>query len=289
MAHGSRKRKLMGDINVVPYIDVMLVLLIIFMVTAPLLMQGVKVDLPKAAAEPLDPALLKNANPLVLSIDKAGKLYLNVGSHPENPLDDDTVGARTAAALRRKRRRMLTISGGLFVACVGALALAHRKKRWAMAAAAALFGIAYVAHALPVAWALSVFVYGRVAQALAPRRRVPLAIGALAALALVGFLLGAFFPTRRGPDQFMAMTGADQFWIYGRYYIGVAVAVLAAWALGIQHVLNPRGAARTVLDVRFQLCALSAAALVLLPGGVPLPGFRSGLDFVAERMSLAGA
>jgi biopolymer transport protein TolR len=102
MAQGSRKRKLMGDINVVPYIDVMLVLLIIFMVTAPLLMQGVKVDLPKAAAEPLDAELLKNANPLVLSIDKAGKLYLNVGSHPETSLDVDTVGARTAAALRRK-------------------------------------------------------------------------------------------------------------------------------------------------------------------------------------------
>ena len=87
MAQGSRKRKLMGDINVVPYIDVMLVLLIIFMVTAPLLMQGVKVDLPKAAAEPLDAELLKNANPLVLSIDRAGKLYLNVGSHPENSLE----------------------------------------------------------------------------------------------------------------------------------------------------------------------------------------------------------
>ena len=66
MAQVTRKRKLMGDINVVPYIDVMLVLLIIFMVTAPLLMQGVKVDLPKAAAEPLDEELLKNANPLVL-------------------------------------------------------------------------------------------------------------------------------------------------------------------------------------------------------------------------------
>lgn len=102
MAQGSRNRKLMGDINVVPYIDVMLVLLIIFMVTAPLLMQGVKVDLPKAAAEPLDSELLKNANPLVLSIDKAGKLYLNVGSHPERALDEVTVGARTAAALRRK-------------------------------------------------------------------------------------------------------------------------------------------------------------------------------------------
>ena len=100
MAQGSRKRKLMGDINVVPYIDVMLVLLIIFMVTAPLLMQGVKVDLPKAKAEPLDSQMLKN-NPLVLTIDRAGKLYLNVGSQPKSALDADTVGARTAAALRR--------------------------------------------------------------------------------------------------------------------------------------------------------------------------------------------
>ena len=53
MAQGSRGRRLMGEINVVPYIDVMLVLLIIFMITAPLLTQGVKVDLPKAGAEPL--------------------------------------------------------------------------------------------------------------------------------------------------------------------------------------------------------------------------------------------
>jgi len=60
----------------------------------------VKVDLPKAAAEPLDTEMLKN-NPLVLTIDRAGKLYLNVGSQPKSALDADTVGARTAAALRR--------------------------------------------------------------------------------------------------------------------------------------------------------------------------------------------
>jgi hypothetical protein len=172
--------------------------------------------------------------------------------------------------------------------CFGALALAGRRKRWAVAAAAALFGIAYVAHALPVAWAVVVLVYGRVAQALAPRRRVPLMIGTLAALALAGFLLGALFETRRDPDQFLATTGADQVRIYGRYYLGVVLAVLAAWALCFQRVVKTRGAARTVLDVRFQLCALSAAAMVLLPTGVLLPGFRTGLDFVAERMSLAG-
>jgi hypothetical protein len=173
--------------------------------------------------------------------------------------------------------------------CFGAMALWQRKARWAVAVAVLLFGTAYVAHALPVAWAVGVLVYGRVAQAMAPRRRAWLMIGALAVLALTGFLVGAFFPTRRGADQFMAMTGADQFWIYGRYYIGIAMAVLGAWAVCFQHLLNTRGATRTLLDVRFQLCALSAAALVLLPGGALLPGFRSGLDFVAERMSLAGA
>jgi biopolymer transport protein TolR len=97
MAEVRRKRRLMGEINVVPYIDVMLVLLIIFMVTAPLLTQGIKVDLPKAGAEPLDSA----QQPLVLSIDRQGRLYLNVGRDPLQPIDAETVGVRTAAALRR--------------------------------------------------------------------------------------------------------------------------------------------------------------------------------------------
>jgi biopolymer transport protein TolR len=101
MAQLSRGRRLMGEINVVPYIDVMLVLLIIFMVTAPLLTQGVKVDLPRAGAEPLDPSLTKNSNPLVLSIDREGRLYLNVGSNPRQALDEVTVETRAAAALSR--------------------------------------------------------------------------------------------------------------------------------------------------------------------------------------------
>ncbi|MGH8138770.1 MAG: protein TolR [Steroidobacteraceae bacterium] len=101
MAQVSRGRRLMGEINVVPYIDVMLVLLIIFMVTAPLLTQGVKVDLPKAGAEPLDPEMLKNTIPLVLSVDRDGRLYLNIGGNPQAVLDSDIVAARATAALRR--------------------------------------------------------------------------------------------------------------------------------------------------------------------------------------------
>lgn len=94
----------MGEMNVVPYIDVMLVLLIIFMVTAPLLQEGVKVRLPSAAAQPLSRSLTKNAHPLVLSIDGEGRLYLNRGERPKQPLVASKVESRVAAALHRDPR-----------------------------------------------------------------------------------------------------------------------------------------------------------------------------------------
>ena len=71
-AGDRRGRRLMAEINVVPYIDVMLVLLIIFMVTAPLLTQGIKVDLPKAGAEPLPRGADARSQPLILSVDASG-------------------------------------------------------------------------------------------------------------------------------------------------------------------------------------------------------------------------
>ncbi|MEN9704859.1 MAG: hypothetical protein RLZZ393_738 [Pseudomonadota bacterium] len=101
MAGVRRGRRVMGEINVVPYIDVMLVLLIIFMVTAPMLTQGVKVELPKAGAEPLPVKDRKDEKPLVLSIDAAGRLYLNVGATPSEPIPEDVMQARAAAMLRR--------------------------------------------------------------------------------------------------------------------------------------------------------------------------------------------
>ncbi len=76
MAGRKQKKKPMAEINVVPYIDVMLVLLVVFMVTAPLLMQGVKVDLPQAPSVPLDQ---KQDEPLIVSIKKDGSYYLNLG------------------------------------------------------------------------------------------------------------------------------------------------------------------------------------------------------------------
>ncbi|MCC7330162.1 MAG: protein TolR [Gammaproteobacteria bacterium] len=94
------KRRLMGEINVVPYIDVMLVLLIIFMVTAPLLTQGIEVELPKAAAEPIDAG--QNDQPLVLSVDAAGRFYLSVGDRKDAPIEAEQVVSLASAVLRRR-------------------------------------------------------------------------------------------------------------------------------------------------------------------------------------------
>ena len=93
-----QKRKLMGEINVVPYIDVMLVLLVIFMVTAPLLTQGIEVDLPKAAAQPIED--VPNTPPLVLSVDKDGNLYINVGDDEDKPTSGEEVIRRVGIVLR---------------------------------------------------------------------------------------------------------------------------------------------------------------------------------------------
>ena len=93
------ERKLMGEINVVPYIDVMLVLLIIFMVTAPLLTQGIKVELPKAGAEPIEN--VSDAEPLVLSVDAEGNLFLNIGDDEESPLAGQEIVTRVNTLFRQ--------------------------------------------------------------------------------------------------------------------------------------------------------------------------------------------
>ncbi|MBR9908864.1 MAG: protein TolR [Gammaproteobacteria bacterium] len=118
------RKKPMAEINVVPYIDVMLVLLVVFMVTAPLLMQGVKVELPAAASAPLDD---KQDEPLIVSVDAAGQYYLNLGKDEKvaKPLAQitDTVGK----VLRQKPNTAVLVWGdtavdyGLVVALMTAL------------------------------------------------------------------------------------------------------------------------------------------------------------------------
>jgi biopolymer transport protein TolR len=112
----TRRRRLMAEINVVPYIDVMLVLLIIFMVTAPLLKEGVNVDLPDAGAKPIDPNFLKNHEPLIVTIDAAGKMYLNFGQNQDQPVSDATIASRTTALLRREPQTPVLLKADTTVA-----------------------------------------------------------------------------------------------------------------------------------------------------------------------------
>ena len=107
MSRSRGKRKPMAEINVVPYIDVMLVLLIIFMVTAPMLMQGVKVDLPEASADPVDN---QDSEPLIVSVDAAGQLFLNLGNEKQ-VLALATIKDRVSAVLRRSPDKPVLIWG----------------------------------------------------------------------------------------------------------------------------------------------------------------------------------
>ncbi|MCB1760530.1 MAG: protein TolR [Gammaproteobacteria bacterium] len=98
----------MAEINVVPYIDVMLVLLVIFMITAPLLSQGVKVDLPQADAAPLPQ---EAEEPVVVSVDRDGAFFIDVGDGRDQPMDADTLLNRVAAVLKYKPRTPILVRG----------------------------------------------------------------------------------------------------------------------------------------------------------------------------------
>ncbi len=108
MAGKRSKHRPMSEINVVPYIDVMLVLLIIFMVTAPMLMQGVKVDLPEASADPVEN---QDSEPVIVSIDAAGQLYLNLGQDEKQVLSLPTIAQRVGAVIRRSPDKPVLVWG----------------------------------------------------------------------------------------------------------------------------------------------------------------------------------
>ncbi|ANG62397.1 protein TolR [Marinobacterium aestuarii] len=104
----KRKRKLNAEINVVPYIDVMMVLLVIFMVTAPMLTQGVDVQLPKASADPVDS---KDSEPLIVTVDAEGQYYINIGGADQSVVSAEDVGERVQKVLAANPDKMLLVKG----------------------------------------------------------------------------------------------------------------------------------------------------------------------------------
>ena len=111
--HSRTRRKPMSEINVVPYIDVMLVLLVIFMITAPLLTQGVSVELPQAESEPMTG---ETDEPLIVTVTKDGEYYLNVGDKVDDPIDHQLLVTKVAAVLRHRPKTPVYVRGDTSVA-----------------------------------------------------------------------------------------------------------------------------------------------------------------------------
>ncbi|BBB29459.1 protein TolR [Neptunomonas japonica] len=104
----KNKRKLNADINVVPYIDVMMVLLVIFMVTAPMLTQGVSVELPQATAEPVD---AQDQEPVIVTVDKEGLYYINIGGSETEAISSEEVSSRVQKIMSVNPKQLLLVRG----------------------------------------------------------------------------------------------------------------------------------------------------------------------------------
>lgn len=103
-----KRRRPVSEINVVPYIDVMLVLLIIFMVTAPLVTQGVKVDLPKASAESLSE---EAKPPIIASVNAAGEYFINVGDNQETSMSATDLAVIVATQIKAEPNTPVVVKG----------------------------------------------------------------------------------------------------------------------------------------------------------------------------------
>ena len=102
------RRRIIAEINVVPYIDVTLVLLIIFMITAPLVTQGVKIELPQAPSEVMPET---NEEPVMVSVNASGDIFIDIGEHPDQPVAEQDLMTRVAAVLKYKPQTQVMIAG----------------------------------------------------------------------------------------------------------------------------------------------------------------------------------
>ena len=106
----TRRRKYMSEINVVPYVDVTLVLLVIFMITAPLFHEGVEVELPAAPAKQLE-KIEKNQDPVVVSVDRLGQIFVNRSDSPKRPVADESFRNQIREMLSDKPDELVYVRG----------------------------------------------------------------------------------------------------------------------------------------------------------------------------------
>lgn len=106
LQHRGRRRR-MAEINIVPYIDVMLVLLIIFMVTAPMLNLGADIQLPQSAAK----ALQDEKKPVLVTVDEQGEVFLTLGTNAREQVDDDTLVKKVSAFVKEDPKVSVLLGG----------------------------------------------------------------------------------------------------------------------------------------------------------------------------------
>lgn len=102
------QRRLVADINVVPYIDVMLVLLVVFMITAPMMTQGIQVELPETNSQPIN---TQNQEPVIITVKEDGRYYINLGDQQQNSASLDTVKGHVLRIMRHEPDTLFLVEG----------------------------------------------------------------------------------------------------------------------------------------------------------------------------------
>jgi hypothetical protein len=171
--------------------------------------------------------------------------------------------------------------------CFWAMALVWEPRPWRIAAAAAILALAYVGHALPVAWCACLLAYLGIARRLPERLRPYLTLAALLLMAALHFAAARALAGRWYPAQIASMTGADQIWVFDAKYMLAFLALLLAWGGLFLDLIRQRGATRVFASIPFQFFVMSAGGVLILPSAVLIPGFLHSLAYIAERMSLA--
>ncbi len=170
--------------------------------------------------------------------------------------------------------------------CFWVLSLAWDLRARGLALAVPLVLLAYLAHALPVLWTAGLMVYVFLARRLKPWRRALLSAGVVAVLALFHLVLARSMVTRWSPAQITVATGVDQVWVFDVKYFVVMLGFASVWGLMLFRVARSQGVRQMLGGIPFQLCAICAGSIAVLPGTVFIPGFFHALSSIAERMSL---
>jgi len=166
-----------------------------------------------------------------------------------------------------------------------ALALAWKFQARGLAAAAAVFALGYVAHGLPVVWALGALAYVWICRRWSeyPWWRLGLGIAAILAFRMV---LVATVMTRWKSDQFEFAWGANQIWVYQTHIAAASLALALLWVVQIAILANYAGARRVFGGEIFQICTLTAVGIAVIPDWIALPWYQHPLAFLSERTSL---